>query len=172
MKKLLVVLLVSLGLQTQAQVSWCDSLSYTTAPQTTLIATGNSSLSPNMVDSIEWMWSACNTTLCYTAYGNPATFASILTTDTVKLCYDAYIYSMGATYVCTNCDSLVYDGNSYSWVLFNMGNPVNIEELGFVIEEDGVRWYSDQMYDLRGREITTAPKGTMYIKNRKLYLTK
>ena len=164
MKKLLVVLLVALGLQTQAQVSWCDSLSYTTAPQTTLIATGNSSLSPNMVDSIEWIWSACNTTLCYTAYGNPATFASILTTDTVKLCYDAYIYSMGATYICTSCDSLVYDGNSYSWVLFSMGNPTGVNELGFTWGDDG------KIYDLLGRELLEAPIGKMYIQNRKKYI--
>ena len=167
MKKLLLVLLVSLGLQTQAQISWCDSLSYTTAPQTTLIAMGNSTLSPNMVDSITWSWSACNTTLCYTAYGNPATFASILATDTVKLCYDAYVYFMGATYVCTSCDSLVYDGNSYSWVLLNMGNPTGLP--GFVIEEEGVRWWNDIMYDMLGREITEAPIGTMYIRGGKIY---
>jgi len=164
MKKLLFILLVALGLQTQAQVSWCDSLSYTTAPQTTLTAMGNSSLSPNMVDSITWSWSACNSSTCYTAYGNPGTFASILTTDTVKLCYDAYIYSMGATYICTECDSLVYDGNSYSWVLLNMGNPTGLTELIVDKINDG------KMYDLLGREIFEVPKGTIYIKNRKKYI--
>ena len=164
MKKVLLVLLVALGLQTQAQISWCDSLSYTTAPQTTLTAMGNSSLSPNMVDSIEWIWTACNSTLCYTAYGNPATFTSILATDTVKLCYDAYIYFMGATYVCTSCDSLVYDGNSYSWVLFNMGNPTSINELQFTWEDDGI------MYDMLGRELVEAPIGTIYIRNNKKYI--
>ena len=163
MKKIVVILLVTLGLQTQAQISWCDSLSYTTLPQQTLTVIGNSSLSPNMVDSIEWMWSACNTTLCYAAYGNPATFASILTTDTVKLCYDAYIYSMGATYVCTNCDSLVYNGNSYSWVLFNTGNPAGIDEL--VID----RFNDNKIYDMFGRELLEAPIGQMYIRNRKVY---
>ncbi len=166
MKRILLVLLVLIGLQTQAQISWCDSLSYTTAPQTTLTAIGNSSLSPNMVDSIEWIWSACNSSTCYTAYGNPGTFTSILTTDTVKLCYDAYVYFMGQPYVCTGCDSLVYDGNSYSWVLLNMGNPTGINELQFTWENDGI------IYDLLGRELKEVPVGTMYIRNRKLYKTK
>ena len=166
MKKLLVVLLVSLGLQTQAQISWCDSLSYTTAPQTTLTAMGNSSLSPNMVDSITWSWSACNSSTCYTAYGNPGTFASILTTDTVKLCYDAYIYFMGATYVCTDCDSLVYDGFSYSWVLLSMGNATAIREVQFNTINSG------KIYDLLGRELERVPVGEMYIRNSRLYISK
>jgi hypothetical protein len=165
MKKILLVLLVSLGLQTQAQISWCDSLSYTTGPQTTLTAMGNSSLSPNMVDSIEWMWTACNTTLCYTAYGNPATFTSILTTDTVKLCYDAYVYFMGQPYVCTSCDSLVYDGNSYSWVLLNMGNPTAITEVDLYSKK------CLKMFDILGRELNEVPNGTMYIRDQRKYIT-
>ena len=167
MKKLLVVLLVALGLQTQAQISWCDSLSYTVAPGTqTLTVTGNSTLSPNMVDSITWLWTACNSSTCYTAYGNPGTFASILTTDTVKLCYDAYVYFMGQPYVCTGCDSLVYDGNSYSWVLLNMGNPLSINELQLNTINDG------KIYDMLGRELNEIPVGTMYIRNKRLYITK
>ena len=168
MKKLLVVLLVALGLQTQAQISWCDSLSYTTAPQTTLTAMGNSSLSPNMVDSITWSWSACNSSTCYTAYGNPGTFASILTTDTVKLCYDAYIYFMGATYVCTDCDSLVYDANSYSWVLLRQNNPTGINENQFIFTP--MTYDPRKMYDLLGRELFTIPVGVMYIQNGKKYI--
>ena len=31
--------------------------------------------------------------------------------------------------VCTACDSLVYDGNSYSWILLNTSNPTSINEL-------------------------------------------
>ena len=29
----------------------------------------------------------------------------------------------------SDCDSMVYDGFSYSWVLMNMGNPTAIGEL-------------------------------------------
>ena len=167
MKKLLLVVLVLIGLQTQAQVSWCDSLSYTTVPGSqTLTAIGNSSLSPNMVDSIVWSWQACNATMCYSGSGDTALFTSILTTDTVKLCYDAYIYFMGTTYICTDCDSLVYDQNSYSWVLFNIGNPTSINELTLNKINDG------KIYDLLGRELNEIPLGTMYIRNQKLYIIK
>ena len=165
MKKLLVVLLVALGLQTQAQVSWCDSLSYTAVPGTQLLTlVGNSSLSPNMVDSITWSWAVCDTNMCYSSIGDTAYFQMIQPTDTVKVCYDAYIYFMGATYVCTQCDSMVYDGFSYSWVLMNMGNPTAIKEIILEINNDG------KMYDLLGREVTEAQIGQMYIRNNKKYI--
>ena len=157
--------------KTQAQVSWCDSLSYTTAPQTTLIATGNSSLSPNMVDSVVWNFTACNAVACYTPQGNnPYSFPLIQPNDTVKLCYDAFIYFDSMTYICNHCDSLVYDGFSYSWVLLNMGNPTGLP--GFVIEEDGVRWWNDIIYDLQGRELNEVPVGKMYIRYGKLHISK
>ena len=163
MKKILLALLVVIGLQTQAQVSYCDSLSYTTLPQQTLTVIGNSSLS-NMVDSITWSWQACNSTMCYAGSGTTVSFQNILSTDTVKVCYDAYIYFMGATYVCTDCDSLVYDMNLYSWVLLNMGNPTGIKEL--IVDKIN----DNKMYDLLGREIFEVPIGTIYIKNGKKYI--
>ena len=164
MKKLLLALLVVIGLQTQAQVSWCDSLSYTAVPGTQLLTlVGNSSLSPNMVDSITWSWAVCDTNMCYSSVGDTAYFQMIQPTDTVKVCYDAYIYFMGATYVCTQCDSMVYDGFSYSWVLMNMGNPTSIKEL--IGGQMG-----GQMYDLLGRELTEVPVGTIYIRNNKKYI--
>ena len=165
MKRILLVLLVLLGLQIQAQVSYCDSLSYSVVPGTqTLMTTGDASSLLNLADSVVWSWQACNATMCYPGYGDTAMFASILTTDTVKVCYDAYIYFMGATYICTDCDSLVYDGFSYSWVLINMGNPTSIHELTLETINN------NKMYDLLGRELTEAPIGTMYIRNNKKYI--
>ena len=167
MKKLLVVLLVALGLQTQAQVSYCDSLSYSVVPGTqTLTTIGDASSLLNLADSVSWIWQACNATMCYSANGTPATFFNILSTDTVKVCYDAYIYFMGATYICTDCDSLVYDGNSYSWVLLNMGNPTAIEEFERMIPTDR------KIYDLLGRELTEGEVklGQMYIRNNKKHI--
>ena len=164
MKKILLSLLIIFGLQTKAQINWCDSISYTTLPQQTLTVIGNSSLSPNMVDSITWSWQACNSTLCYSGSGDTASFVNILTTDTVKLCYDAYIYFMGVNYVCTDCDSLIYDANSYSWILLNMGNTTAVKEIIFKIGND------NKMYDLLGREIFKVPTGTLYIKNRKKFI--
>jgi len=187
MKKLLLLaLLVLIGLQTQAQnviatppvaediillphrfprLSWCDSLSYTTAPGPTFIVTGNASGLSNTVDSIIWSWSACNSTMCFAATGTSViAFPGILSTDTVKICYDAYIYFMGGTYICTDCDSLVYDANSYSWIQLNMGNPTAITELELNTNNDG------KIYDLLGREITEAQIGVIYIRNNKKYI--
>ena len=166
MKKLILTLFLAIGtLFTQAQVNWCDSLSYTAVPGTQLLTlVGNSSLSPNMVDSITWSWAVCDTNMCYGGAGDTAYFQMIQPTDTVKVCYDAYIYFMGATYVCTQCDSMVYDGFSYSWVLMNMGNPTGVNELEFTWEDDGA------IYDLLGRELKEVPVGTMYIRNNKKYI--
>ena len=166
MKKLILTLFLAIGtLFTQAQVNWCDSLSYTAVPGTQLLTlVGNTSLSPNMVDSITWSWAVCDTNMCYSSVGDTAYFQMIQPTDTVKVCYDAYIYFMGATYVCTQCDSMVYDGFSYSWVLMNMGNPTSIKEIIFEINNDG------KMYDLLGREVTNPQIGQMYIRNNKKYI--
>jgi len=165
MKKLLLAILVLFGLQTKAQINYCDSLSYTVVQGTqTLTTIGNASPFINMVDSIVWSWQACNATTCYSGSGDTATFTNILTTDTVKVCYDAYIYYDSSLYVCSQCDSLVYDVNSYSWVLMNMGNPTSIKEI--ILETSN----NNKAYDLLGREIFEIPKGTIYIKNRKKYI--
>ena len=166
MKKLILTLFLAIGtLFTQAQVNWCDSLSYTAVPGTQLLTlVGNTSLSPNMVDSITWSWAVCDTNMCYSSVGDTAYFQMIQPTDTVKVCYDAYIYFMGATYVCTQCDSMVYDGWSNSWMLMNMGNPTSIKELQLNTNNDG------KMYDLLGREVIEAQIGQIYIRNNKKYI--
>lgn len=165
MKKLIIALLVLLGLQTQAQINYCDSISYTTSSTMSypFIATGDASPFINAVDSIEWSWSVCNSSMCYTGSGAIASFGQVITTDTLKVCYDAYIYIMGATYVCTDCDSLIYDGNS--WVLYNMGNTTAIYE----IEPNTIS--NDKIYDLLGRELECIPKGKMYIRNNRLNIS-
>ena len=165
MKKILLALLVSLGLQTQAQINYCDSISYTVVQGTqTLTTMGDAASFINMVDSIVWSWQACNATMCYSGYGDTATFTNILPTDTVKVCYDAYIYYDSSIYICSQCDSLVYDANSYSWVLLNMGNPTGISEL--IINKIN----DNKIYDLLGRELIEAPRGVMYIRNNKKYM--
>ena len=165
MKRLILTLFLAIGtLFTQAQVSWCDSLSYTAVPGTQLLTlVGNSSLSPNMVDSITWSWAVCDTNMCYSSVGDTAYFQMIQTTDTVKVCYDAYICFMGATYICMDCDSLVYNPNSYQWELMS-AQPVGIKELIVDKINDG------KMYDLLGRELFEVSTGTIYIKNRKKYI--
>jgi hypothetical protein len=148
----------------------CDSLSYSIVVDSsnwnTLTVTGNmNGLSLNMIDSMDWNFTACNTSTCYTAQGNnPYSFPSILVTDTVKLCYDAFVYSMGNVYICTECDSLVYDFMTDAWVLMSMGNPVGITELIVDRINDGI------MYDLMGRKLVEVNVGQMYIRNNKKFI--
>ena len=170
MKKILLVALVLFGLQTQAQINICDSLSYSIVVDSsnwnTLTVTGNmNGLSPNMVDSMDWNFSACNALTCYTAQGNnPYSFPLISPQDTVKLCYDAFIYFDSTTYICTECDSLVYDFMTDAWVLMSMGNPVGITELIVDRINDGI------MYDLMGRKLVEVNVGQMYIRNNKKFI--
>ena len=165
MKKLLVVLLVLIGLQTQAQQSapyfCCDSISYWTDQGQGLFVGLDTSGIIHNPDSIEVWWSVCNSTMCYTGDGISAYFGQIVTTDTIKVSYDVYLYTSNTIEVCTIEDWLVFDGTN--WVLFNM-NTVGINELQFTWEDDGT------MYDVLGRELIEVKVGQMYIRNNKKYI--
>jgi len=152
--------------RTQAQNNLCDSLTYTVVEGLPLTVYGNTNGIINMIDSIEWIFTACNTTTCYSSVGNPPSFPLINMTDTVKFCYDAFIYTPNQSIICTHCDSLVFNYADSTYILLSMGNPT------FVIWEDGVRWYSDvdQVYDLLGKKLNYIPVGKMYIKHGKLYI--
>ena len=169
MKRILLVLLVLIGLQTKAQISYCDSLSYSIVVDSSnwniLTVTGNADGVINMIDSMDWNFTACNALTCYTSQGNnPYSFPLISPQDTVKLCYDAFVYSMGNVYICTECDSLVYDFTTDTWVLMNMSNPTGIEEL---MKNEGV---NNVTYDLMGRKLIEVNVGQMYIRNNKKYI--
>ena len=168
MKKLLVVLLVAFGLQTQAQQATpyfcCDSITYwTDQSQGFNVGLDTSGIIHNP-DSMSILWQVCNANMCYAGDGMYAYFGQIVTTDTVKVCYDVMIWESGVMEVCTRCDWLVFDQNSFSWVLYNMGNPVGINELQFTWEDDG------KIYDLQGKELKEIPAGTIYIRNNKKYI--
>ena len=172
MKKYLVVLLVSLGLQTQAQQAnpyfCCDSITYWTDQSQGLTVGLDTTNMIHNPDSMEVIWSVCNTSVCYSGSGITAFFGQIMTTDTIKVCYDVFLYTSNLVETCSICDSLVFDQNTYSWVLFSMGNPVGLP--GFVIEEEGVRWWNDLIYDMQGRELKEIPLGQMYIRGGKINL--
>ena len=165
MKKLLFILLAALGLQTQAQINICDSVSYTTASTINypLVVSGSTSGLSNIVDSVTWVWQVCNSTMCYTGSGAIASFGQVSTTDTLKVCYDVIVHMGGITYTCSGCDSLVYNLNSYQWEA-TAAHPVGIAELKSNLVNNG------KTYDLLGREIFEIPKGTIYIKNRKKFI--
>ena len=162
MKKILFILLVTFGLQTQAQVMYCDSISYTTSSTINypFIVSGSSSMVPG---TVTWNWSVCNANLCYSGSGPNASFGQVSLTDTLKVCYDVIIHMGGMTYTCTGCDSLVYNQNSYQWEAMS-APPVGIAEFKLNLIDDG------KMYDLLGRELLEVPKGTIYIKNRKKFI--
>ena len=169
-KKLIIILLVVLAAcatpkECCSQNNLCDSLSYTVLEGLPLTVTGNADGIINMVDSIEWLFSACNSVACYTPQGNnPYSFPSINMTDTVKFCYDAYVYTPNVMIICTHCDSLVFDYTDSTYVLFSLGNPTSIAEL------TNNKIVNNKMYDVYGRELLTAPIGQMYIQNRKKYI--
>ena len=111
MKRILFILLILLGLKTQAQVVYCDSISYATS-STINFPFGVSGSIPNIPGTVTWNWSVCNANLCYSGSGPNASFGQVSLTDTLKVCYDVIIDINGFTYVCTSCDTLVYNPNS------------------------------------------------------------
>jgi hypothetical protein len=170
MKKLLLAVLVLIGLQTQAQQPapyfCCDSITYwTDQSQGFNIGLDTTNIIHNP-DSIEVYWAICNSSTCYSGDGMYAYFGQIMTTDTIKACYDVYLYESNMVEVCTRCDSLIFNQSSFSWVLFSMSNPTSINEITLN------KINNNKMYDLLGRELNEIPVGTMYIRNNKLHITK
>jgi len=170
MKRILLAVLVLIGLQTQAQQPTpyfcCDSISYWTDQGQGLSVGLDTSGIIHDADTIEVLWTVCNSTMCYSGQGMNAYFGQIMTTDTVKVCYDALITEANSMETCSRCDSLVFDQNTYTWVLFSMGNTVGVNELQFIWEDGG------KIYDMLGRELTEIPLGEMYIKGGKLNITR
>ena len=161
MKKLLLALLLLFGLQTKAQINFCDSISYTTSSTINypLTITGIA----NIPGVVTWSWQVCNANMCYSGSGVNASFGQVSLTDTLKVCYDVTIDINGMTYACSGCDSLAYNQNSYQWEAIS-SQPLGITELEPSSMSDG------KTYDLLGREMLEVPKGTIYIKNRKKYI--
>ena len=118
MKKLLTILLVSLGLQIQAQINPCDSITYwTDQSQGFNIGLDTSNIVHNP-DSMTVYWGICTGFsgggICYTGSGMYDYFPQITTADTVKVGYDVYIYENGSVEVCSIEEWLVFNQNSFS----------------------------------------------------------
>jgi len=169
MKKLLLAVLVLFGLQTQAQQSapyfCCDSITYwTDQSQGFNIGLDTSNIVHNP-DSIEVWWAVCTNGLCYSGDGMYDYFPQVTTLDTLKVNYDVYLYENGVVEVCSREDWLIFDQNSFSWVLLNM-MPTSINELTFNRVND------NKIYNLLGKELNEIPVGKLYIRNQKLYITR
>jgi len=118
-------------------------------------------------DSMTVYWGICTGFsgggICYTGSGMYDYFPQITTADTVKVGYDVYIYENGSVEVCSVEEWLIFDQNSFSWVLLN-NTPTSINELTFNRVND------NKIYDMLGREVNEVKIGTMYIKNGKKYI--
>ena len=176
MKRILLALLVLLGLQTQAQITMCDSnMTYTVGSQYQLeIAfpvTGNSLpfMAPiyavtyggqTMLGEDSCFNQPCN----HVVYNyNPLTGMPY---DTITTCV-SYTLTDSLGYVDTMncCFNQVWDGQA--WMrMANIGVPTSILELEIT------RLNDNKIYDMLGRELTEIPVGTMYIRNQKLYITR
>ena len=153
-----------LGLQTQAQVNYCDSISYMTS-STINYPFGVTGLGTATIPgTVTWTWTVCNSNMCYSATGTNASFWQVSTTDTLKVCYDVYIDINGMTYTCTRCDTLIYDPNSYQWIP-KISTPTSITDLPPPVT-------NSKIYDLLGRELTSIPIGKLYIRDGRLCICK
>ena len=136
MKKLLLPLLFLIGLQSQAQINWCDSISYQILPNQILTVVDDASLlSPEAMLNVVpggltnqqgFLWTACDASACYGTFNNQFPQLSVL--DTVKLCYEVYVMSSPSYSIynlpmnCQHCDYVIYDTTTSTWVL--VGNVI------------------------------------------------
>ena len=89
--------------------------------------------------------------MCYAGDGITDYFPQVTTSDTLKVSYDVYLYENGVVEVCSMEEWLIFDQNSFSWVLLNM-LPTSINELTFN------RVNNNKIYDLLGKELNEIPK--------------
>ena len=176
MKKVLLALLVLFGLQTQAQITLCDSnMTYTTGSQYQLeIAipiTGNSL--PVMAPLYAVTYGGQTMLGEDSCFSGPCTHLIFnynpitgLPYDTITTCI-SYTLTDTLGYVDTMscCFNQVWDG--IAWMrMSSIGVPTSISEL------EVTKLNNNVMYDLLGRELTEIPVGKMYIRNNKLYINK
>jgi len=163
MKKIL--LLILLPLTIFSQTNWCDSISYSVIPNTNgvfsvMIETTDSL--DNYCDTVDVAWAVCNMDFCFSGFGAFYSFPIIQTTDTVKVCYNAYIMNPpNPTISCYDvCEWIVHNG--IEWV--PLSNTVGWEE----ILPNGQ--HKDVTYDLKGKAVTDIKKNTIYIRNMEKFI--
>ena len=168
MKKLLLVLLVLLGLQTQAQTIYCDSVDYSiqTAWGTNALILNSYPNQFSTATVVNWDWHVCSIgNFCCYASGQTATFNQFNITDTLIVCLATILETNFLAWTCSRCDSLLYGPSGW----MKVGFLVSVKE----IEINTIT--NNKMYDLLGREFynyNSIPKETMYIKNREKFIKK
>jgi len=147
MKKVILILLVSLGLQTQAQMNLCDSLTISGA-QTQF------TIEINGINTFVDYWVTTSIDSVVFQEDSMSTYQMIYNVgyDTLTTCI-TYINN-------TCCVTWIWDGTSWAKMML----ATSIEEI------NTTKLINNKIYDLFGREILK-PKG-LYIKNNKLYYVK
>ena len=149
MKNIFLILLVLLGLQTQAQASLCDSIEISITTNTNYYVELETNLTvtnfPQIlyVDNYFWGKNGC-------LMGTDSSVSIFCDTN---LCY-----------TCTTSDTLVWNNGSWNWMSMMNVLPTSIEE--FQVNT----FNNNKMYDLMGREVTDVPIGTIYIKNNQKFI--
>ena len=133
MKKLLVVLLVSIALQTQAQINYCDSIDINITNQTMNNITLSSGLSVNAIPGIvtlDWtLYLSNGNVFAQDTAINPTFNINPMNLDSLPICLTALIDVNGNVWACNVCDTIVWNGNI--WMLMSMAQPTAINELNF-----------------------------------------
>lgn len=160
MRKLLFILLILLGVQTQAQFlpNVCDSVSYTvnTGSGTDLVLIGTVNI-PG-VSNIVYSWQACDANLCYSGNGQTSLFNQFSIIDTVKVCLIvSYCDTIGCYSCYLPCDTVVWNNG------WGEPQPLGIYELQYTK-------YDNKIYDIYGREVYKQKQNIIYIKNGKKYI--
>ena len=166
MKKLFLILLVLLGLRTQAQPSLCDSIEisitintdYFVELETNLTVTNFPQIS--YVDNYFWGKNGC-------LMGTDSSVSIDFWTDTNVL-YAINLVTVfcdtNLCYTCTTSDTLVWNNGSWNWMSMMNMLSTSIQEF------QSNTFNNNKMYDLIGREVIDVPLGTIYIKNGKKYI--
>jgi hypothetical protein len=146
MKKTILILLVSLGLQTQAQINLCDSLTISGA-QTQF------QIEVNGLNNFIVYWVTTSSDSVVFQEDSMSVYQTVYNQmyDTLTTCIT---YGIGVTNTC--CVTWIWDGTSWARMMLT----TNIEEVNII------KLINNKMYDLYGREILK-PKG-LYIKNNQI----
>jgi len=170
MKKLLLILLVAFGLQTQAQMPYCDSLNLNgeiiedSLGFYHLSGTFDGQLQCDSLNQTSYWWTVMtglNPTSPFDLYQINNPVVQLNTIDTLKVCFTVDLLGIVD---CTWCDTLIFNG--FNWVSLNT-NPLAINEINTNTITD------NKIYDILGREINnfnSIPFGTIYIQNRQKYI--
>jgi len=159
MKRLLLVLLVLLGLQTQAQINMCDSVTISGSHSQILIEINN-------INTVMWYWETTGSNGLFTLAEDSMTNQhSVYNVNPItQISYDTLLTCANDNGI-TCCWIFIWNSMLMQWLRLGWWTTAITE-----LETNSVS--DDRTYDMLGRELFYIPTGTMYIQNRKLHIRK